>query len=115
MKKRARIIAWGLAGIVIAFSGIRAVHSIINFPDPPLFNDALEVLGWWLTVPIIFAVRLALGMVLIFFALAALDANLVTPNWTIPNPLGVIPASFWESGFMMIWTVGLVEMGDKIG
>ena len=51
---------------------------------------------------------LALGMVLTFYTLSSLDANFETPNWTIPNPIGVIPASTWEGGFMLLWTIGLL-------
>jgi hypothetical protein len=49
-------------------------------------------------------------MILIFYVLASLTADLEMPNWTIPNPIGIIPTGFWESGFMMIWTVGLVSV-----
>jgi hypothetical protein len=52
--------------------------------------------------------RLALGMVLIFYILAAISADIEAPNWTMPNPIGVIPVSFWEGGFMLVWTAGLV-------
>jgi hypothetical protein len=51
---------------------------------------------------------LALGMVLTFVVLGAFSENFETSNWTIPNPIGVIPASFWEGGFMLLWTVGLL-------
>ncbi len=53
---------------------------------------------------------LALGMVMTFYILAALTANLETPNWTITNPIGVLPTSFWEGGFMLLWSVGLVTV-----
>ncbi len=198
-KQRSQIIAWGLAGVVITFSAIKAINWVANLSEPPLFNDSIDILGWGLIVPLVFAVlsaliiarqpgnrvgwlmmiialsvgtsnlidfvlipytasppesltaglwlilfmqgtswvpsifplfliplyfptgspptarwrwvlRLALGMILTFYVLASLDANLETQNWTIPNPIGVIPASFWESGFMLIWTVGLVAV-----
>ncbi len=53
---------------------------------------------------------LALGMVVTFYILAALTATLEAPNWTIPNPIGVLPTSFWEGGFMLLWSVGLVTI-----
>jgi hypothetical protein len=196
---RARIIAWGLAGLVITFSGIKAISWITNLAESPMFNNAMDVLGWALIVPIVFAMlsaliiarqpgnrvgwlmmiialsvgisnfidylltpytiappahltaglwlmlflrgsswvpsifpifliplyfptghpptprwhwvtRLALGMMLAFYVLASLTTIFETPNWSIPNPIGVIPASFWESGFMLIWTAGLVAV-----
>ncbi|MGD8620611.1 MAG: hypothetical protein PVI81_00085 [Anaerolineales bacterium] len=59
--------------------------------------------------------RLALGMVLIFYILAAISADIETPNWTMPNPIGVIPVSFWEGGFMLVWTAGLlVVVGGSV-
>jgi hypothetical protein len=51
---------------------------------------------------------LALGMVLTFVVLGAISEGFETSNWTIPNPIGVIPASFWEGGFMLLWTFGLL-------
>ncbi|MGD8634554.1 MAG: hypothetical protein PVF85_13355 [Anaerolineales bacterium] len=58
---------------------------------------------------------LALGMVLIFYILAAITTDIETPNWTMANPIGVIPVNFWEGGFMLVWTAGLlVVVGGSV-
>jgi hypothetical protein len=198
-KRRARVIAWGLAGLVTTFSAIKTISWVVSLSETPLFSDSIEVLGWALIIPVVYAVlsaliiarqpgnrvgwlmmivalavgisnllevllipytaspperlsvglwlmlfmqgtnwvpsifpvfliplyfptgspptprwrwviRLAVGMVLVFYVLASLNENLETLNGTIPNPIGVVPASLWEGGFMLIWTVGLVAV-----
>jgi len=195
--KRARITAWGLAGLAIAGSVYGAATWMARLSGRPTFYDSVEALGWGLALPLIFSVlaaliisrqpgnrvgwlmmvialaqgtgsvlnwvleplaaappssltagiwlllfvrgagwvpvifpvfliplyfptgrpptprwrwvaRLNIGMMVTFTVLAALTATIDTPNWSIPNPIGFIPESFWEGGFMLVWTAGLI-------
>jgi len=58
--KRARIIAWGLAAIVILSSVTSVVFWVTRSSGHPTFYDWVEALGWGLALPLIFSVLAAL-------------------------------------------------------
>ena len=55
------------------------------------------------------------GMIVVFVALVTFSTE-IGPSadevtWTVPNPIGFIPATFWEtSSFSTVWTLGLLVL-----
>ncbi|HSB90382.1 MAG TPA: hypothetical protein VLD63_10205 [Anaerolineales bacterium] len=51
---------------------------------------------------------LAYGMWVAFLVLSALGADIQYADWTMVNPIGILPAGFWDGGFMAVWGAGLL-------
>ena len=52
------------------------------------------------------------GMLVVFMALVTFSTDIgpssEETSWSLPNPIGFIPSTIWESGFSPAWTVGLL-------
>ncbi|HMK08385.1 MAG TPA: hypothetical protein VK449_05065 [Anaerolineales bacterium] len=53
---------------------------------------------------------LAIGMWVAFLFLSAFSAQIEYGSWTMDNPIGLLPAGFWEGGFNVAWSIGLVTV-----
>jgi MFS family permease len=59
-RNRIRVLAWLLAGLAIASSVIQAVLWAARLSAPPTLFDAVEALGWGLTLPLVFSILAAM-------------------------------------------------------
>jgi hypothetical protein len=53
---------------------------------------------------------LAIGMWVAFLFLSAFSAQMEYGSWAMVNPIGFLPAGFWEGSFMVVWSIGLVTV-----
>jgi hypothetical protein len=61
----------------------------------------------WRWVP-----RLALGLWILFLILSSFSpvAGPVNADWTVPNPIGFLPAGFFDGFFLILWGIGLLTV-----
>jgi signal transduction histidine kinase len=55
-------------------------------------------------------VVMAAGFVLLGLFSMEVGPNVDEGAWTVPNPIGFISDAFWEGGFNVVWSVGLVTL-----
>jgi MFS family permease len=123
--------------MIIALGGVNPATTILeNLPAPTHLTPGLFLLVWlegWSWIPVIFPIfliplyfpsgrppsprwnwvsRLAIGMWL-FFILVVLFIEPIAPlneAWSLPNPIGFIPAEMVNGLPMIIWGIGLVTV-----
>jgi len=109
-QKRARIIAWGLAGVVLLISITRVILWAADLKAGPSLVDLVETFGWGLAIPTVFSVLAALivsrqpdnrvGWLMMIVGLAA------------NTPLGLVldamprPQSLTLGLWLLVWTDG---------
>ncbi|MBP6803783.1 MAG: hypothetical protein KA362_06715 [Chloroflexi bacterium] len=116
---------------------VTALPNLYSLAAPPLrLTLGVFLLIWfdgWSWIPIIFAIFLiplhfptgrppspkwnwvnwlAVGMWLFFITVTLFVAPYSPPNydWTLPNPIGFIPISWFDGPFMIIWGAGLLTV-----
>jgi hypothetical protein len=131
------VVGWLMMVIALSAGSVGALTAAVLAPlaAPPATLSAVQWLALWVSgwswIPMIFPIFLiplffptgspptprwrwvawlTAAMVVVFLVLSAGSMQIEYVDWTIANPIGFVPASFWDGGFMVVWTLGLVTV-----
>jgi len=121
--------------MIVALAGVFPSIIIDTMPAPPAkLTPGLWLLLWyygwgWITtmfpiflIPLHFPTGrppsprwnwvnyLAVGMVVFFLSTTSFGKTIETSNWSISNPIGFIPDSFFQGPFLFFWFIGLITL-----